>query len=124
MLEAHHTGPLRRKQNMTMKPHDAAIPPQPDSDFYDRLGGWISGGCWWTDSGPAGVLAALQADFPQFQIWPEVTLNRLRYISVSTSLDLNPHTVVTDSLAEMRAVLQSALPSAQPSSAQSPPAGD
>ena len=105
---------------MTIKPPHSAIPAQPDSDFYDRLGGWISGGCWWTDSGPAGVLAALQADFPQFQIWPEVTLDRLRYISVSTRLDLNPHTVITGDLAELRVILQSALP---PASAPQPPAG-
>jgi hypothetical protein len=97
---------------MTVKPPKSAIPAEPGDDFYDRLGGWISGGCWWTDSGPAGVLAALQADFPQFQIWPEVTLDRLRYVSVSKRLDLHPHTVVTDSLAELRAVLQSAQPPA------------
>lgn len=95
---------------MTAKPPHTAIPAESRDDFHDRLGGWISGGCWWTDSGPAGVLAALQADFPQFQIWPEVTLDRLRYISVSKRLDLHPHTVVTDSLAELRAVLQSAQP--------------
>ena len=93
---------------MTAKPHDSAVSAEPGSSFDDRLGGWISGGCWWTDDGPAGELAALQADFPQFQIWPEVTLDRLRYISVSTDLDLNPHTVVTGDLAELRAILQSA----------------
>jgi hypothetical protein len=47
---------------MTVKPSYSAILGKPGDDFYDRLGGWISGSCWWTDSGPAGVLAALQAD--------------------------------------------------------------
>ena len=93
---------------MTAKPPYDAISSQPDGDLYDRLGGWISGACLWRDNDPADELADLQADFPQFQIWPDATLDRLRYISVSTRLDLNPHTVVTDSLAEMRAVLQSA----------------
>jgi hypothetical protein len=59
----------------------------------------------WRAGRPAGRL-------PQFQIWPEATLDRLRYVSVSKHLDLHPHTVVTDSLAELRTVLQSAQPPA------------
>ena len=97
---------------MAIKLPDSAIPAEPDGDFYDRLGGWISGGCLRRGTGPAQELAALRADFPQFQIWPEATLDRLRYVSVSTRLDLNPHTVVTGDLGELRTVLQSAQPRA------------
>jgi hypothetical protein len=95
---------------MTIKPPDSAIPPEPDGDVNDWLGGWISGACLPQDDGPARELAALQADFPQFEIWPEATLGRLRYVSISTRLDLNPHTVVTADLTELRTVLQSAQP--------------
>jgi hypothetical protein len=97
---------------MATKTPDSAIPAEPAGSFHGWLGGWISGACLPQDDGPARELAALQADFPQFQIWPEVTLDRLRYVSVSTRLDLNPHTVVTGDLAELRAVLQSAQPPA------------
>jgi hypothetical protein len=97
---------------MTIKPPDSAIPAQPAGDLYDRIGGWISGACLWRDNGPAGELAALRADFPQFQIWPEVTLDRLRYVSVSQHLHLHPHTVITADLAELRTILQSAQPPA------------
>jgi hypothetical protein len=76
---------------MTVKPPDSAIPTQPAGDLYDRIGGWISGACLWRDNNPADELA-------------------VRYISVSKHLHLHPHTVVTDSLAELRAVLQSAQP--------------
>jgi hypothetical protein len=95
---------------MTIKLPYPAIPAGPDGNFNGWLGGWISGACLPQDDGPARELAALRADFPQFEIWPEATLGRLRYVSLSTRLDLHPHTVVTGDLGELRTVLQSAQP--------------
>jgi hypothetical protein len=50
-------------------------------------------------------LPALRAEFPAFRIWRETTRDRVRYIARSPHLDLNPHTVVTDDLGELRAAL-------------------
>lgn len=49
----------------------------------------------------ADQLASLQADFPQFRIWREITFNRRRYIARGR----HPHTVVTPDLDELRAEL-------------------
>src|SRR5712664_3835147 len=53
-------------------------------------------------------LATLQGEFPRFRIWQETIHDRVRYVARSTHTGLNPHTVVTDDLAELRAALQPA----------------
>jgi hypothetical protein len=52
-------------------------------------------------------LASLQADFPQFRIWREITWGSARYVARSLQLDTRPHTVVTADPGEMRAALSS-----------------
>jgi hypothetical protein len=61
-------------------------------------------------------LAALRAQFPCFRIWREETCDRARYVARSLHLELNPHTVVTDDMAELRAVLEPARDSPCPRS--------
>jgi hypothetical protein len=51
------------------------------------------------------TLAALQSDFPAFQITREATLSGPRYVARSLHLSQNPHTLVTASPAELRAAL-------------------
>ena len=53
-------------------------------------------------------LAELQAEFPAFQIWREDFPSRSRYIARSRYRGLNPHTVVTTDLRELRTALQPA----------------
>jgi O-methyltransferase involved in polyketide biosynthesis len=53
-------------------------------------------------------LAVLRADFPSHKIWQEHTLGRSRYIARSRRGGLNPHTVVTSDLRELRAALEPA----------------
>jgi len=50
-------------------------------------------------------LTGLQADFPAFLIWREEFPGRPRYVARSRYLGLNPHTVVTTDLRELRDVL-------------------
>jgi hypothetical protein len=52
------------------------------------------------------VLAGLREDFPCFRIWRERTCDRIRYVARSLHPGLNPHTVVTDDLDELRAALE------------------
>lgn len=52
-------------------------------------------------------LPALRADFPAFRIWRENVGGRVLYVARSQYLSLNPHTVVTDDPAELRAALES-----------------
>jgi hypothetical protein len=60
-----------------------------------------------TDIDPAeGKLAALREEFPRFRIWRERTCDRIRYVARSLQPGLNPHTVVTDDLDELRAALE------------------
>jgi O-methyltransferase involved in polyketide biosynthesis len=54
---------------------------------------------------PADELAALRVDFPGYRIWTENVRNDLRYVARRQVPGLDPHTVVTDDLAELRAVL-------------------
>lgn len=54
---------------------------------------------------PAAELAILQAQFPCFRIWRERTCDRARYVARSLHPGLNPHTVVTDDIDELRAAL-------------------
>jgi O-methyltransferase involved in polyketide biosynthesis len=57
------------------------------------------------DAGP-GELASLREEFPGFRIWRETTGERVRYVARSQRPGLNPHTVVTDDPAELRAALE------------------
>src|ERR1022692_966284 len=52
------------------------------------------------------VLAGLREEFPCFRIWRERTCDRIRYVARSLHPGLNPHTVVTDDLDELRAALE------------------
>jgi hypothetical protein len=60
-------------------------------------------------------LAALQRDFPAYDIWREPTLTGARYIARSRYLNQNPHTLITQDPAELRAVLTAATIPAQQS---------
>ena len=51
-------------------------------------------------------LAVLRDDYPGYEIWREETPGRERYIARSLHFGLNPHTVVTADLSELRDVLQ------------------
>ena len=51
-------------------------------------------------------LAVLQAEFPVYKIWLEQTPGRVRYVAQSRLYDVNPHTVITDDMAELRETLQ------------------
>jgi hypothetical protein len=50
-------------------------------------------------------LARLAPEYPSHRIWRETTLDRTRYIARSNTPDASPHTLVTASLAELRAEL-------------------
>ena len=61
-------------------------------------------------NGPrAPALAAVEEQFPCFRIWREETCDRARYVSRSLHPGLNPHTVMTDALGELRADTHDAL---------------
>jgi O-methyltransferase involved in polyketide biosynthesis len=51
-------------------------------------------------------LVGLREQFPGFRIWREITVGRVRYVARRTRAGLNPHTVVTDNVAELRAALE------------------
>jgi hypothetical protein len=51
-------------------------------------------------------LTGLQAEFPAFRIWEEEFPGRSRYVARSRYPGLNPHTVVTTDLRELRDALQ------------------
>jgi O-methyltransferase involved in polyketide biosynthesis len=55
-------------------------------------------------------LTGLRADFPAYKIWQEHTPGRSRYVARSLRDGLNPHTVVTSDLAELRNALEPARP--------------
>jgi len=57
---------------------------------------------------PHDQLPGLRADFPCFRISREETCDRDRYVVLSLHPGLNPHTVVTDDIAELRATLEPA----------------
>lgn len=71
-----------------------------------------------TFSGPSATdvdlrqheLAALQAEFPVFRIWQEITGDRVRFVARSRRRGLNPHTVVTADLSELRDALTPTAP--------------
>jgi O-methyltransferase involved in polyketide biosynthesis len=51
-------------------------------------------------------MIALRNDFPGFRIWRETTGERVRFVARSERPGLNPHTVVTGNVGELRAALQ------------------
>jgi O-methyltransferase involved in polyketide biosynthesis len=53
-------------------------------------------------------LAVVRADFPAYQIWREEGRDQPRYVARSRVWRLNPHTVVTPDLAELRDALSPA----------------
>jgi hypothetical protein len=53
-------------------------------------------------------LDALRAEFPGFRIWQETTCDRTIYNAISLRWEINPHTVVTDNLDELRGTLREA----------------
>jgi hypothetical protein len=57
-------------------------------------------------------LTELQAEFPAFHIWREDFPGRARYVARSRYRSLNPHTVVTTDLRELRAALRPRCPPA------------
>jgi hypothetical protein len=58
----------------------------------------------------ADELARLRVALPAFRIWREDACGRVRYIARSQHAGLNPHTVVTDDLDELREALANARP--------------
>jgi hypothetical protein len=58
------------------------------------------------DNAGPGELAGLRDQFPCFRIWRERTCDRVRYATRSLHPGLNPHTVLTDDIDELRAVLE------------------
>jgi hypothetical protein len=56
----------------------------------------------------APQLASLRAEFPCFRIWHEETCDRAVNVARSLHLELNPHTVVTSDIRELRAALEPA----------------
>jgi hypothetical protein len=70
-------------------------------------------------------LASWGAEFPCFRIWHEHTCDRIRYLARSLHPGLNPHTVVTDDISELRAALELSRNAACPrphAAGQAPPA--
>lgn len=50
-------------------------------------------------------LADLRKQFPGFRIWQEIIGDRVRYVARRTRAGLNPRTVVTGDVAELRAAI-------------------
>jgi hypothetical protein len=74
---------------------------------------------------PHDLIPGLRADFPCFRIWREQTCDRALYVARSLHLDLNPYTVVTDDIGELRTALEPARRLACPRphpAGQAPPA--
>jgi hypothetical protein len=59
------------------------------------------------DQDDAARLDQLRTDFPAFDIARETTGNRIRYVSRRRHAGVQPHTVVTADLDELRAALSS-----------------
>ena len=51
-------------------------------------------------------LTAVQAEFPAFRIWREELCGRVRFVARSMRPDVNPHTVITPDLSELRAAIE------------------
>jgi hypothetical protein len=55
---------------------------------------------------PTEAVARLTADFPSFAFWSEITADdRIRYGARRRHDGINPHTVLTTDIAELRAAL-------------------
>jgi hypothetical protein len=59
-----------------------------------------------TDNAGLRELAGLRAEFPCFRFWREQACDRARYVARSLHPGMNPHTVVTGDIDELRAVLE------------------
>jgi S-adenosyl methyltransferase len=56
-------------------------------------------------------LSVLQAEFPGFRIWQEqMSQGRTRYVACSRRQGVNPHTVITADIGELREALQPGMP--------------
>jgi hypothetical protein len=92
--------------------YDAAMHPQPTEAQTPLLYGTPP------PRAPAGAhpdpLPPLCAEFPGFRVWREITGDRTRYIARSLHHGTSPHTVVTDDLCELSAVLREARTAQQP----------
>ena len=71
-----------------------------------------------SDTEGNGELACLREEFPGFRIWREEAWGRIRYIARSQQAGLNPHTVVTGDLGELRAALGTAPAAQHPAAGQ------
>lgn len=58
----------------------------------------------------AQELAHLQEDFPGFQIWQEITGERIRLVAIRRYHGISPHTVITAEAAELRTALSGPQP--------------
>lgn len=63
--------------------------------------------------GDAARLDQLRTDFPDFDIAREITRDRIRYVSRRRRPGVQPHTVVTADLEELRAALSASGPARQ-----------
>ncbi len=76
-----------------------------------------------TGTTPSADLLTLQEvckEFPQFAIWREITPDRTRYFARARNLRLNPHTVITADLAELRDALTGKTPGHPPTPGTAP----
>jgi hypothetical protein len=53
-------------------------------------------------------LAVLRAEFPAYEVWREETPGRVRYVARSRAPGVNPHTLITADMEELREVLRTA----------------
>jgi len=53
-------------------------------------------------------LAVLRAEFPAYEMWQEDTPGRIRYVARSRAPGVNPHTLITADVEELREVLRTA----------------
>ena len=52
------------------------------------------------------ALALLQQEFPAYQFTTELVRDRTRYVACASVAGVNPHTVITPDLAELRRALE------------------
>lgn len=71
----------------------------------------------------AARLDQLRTDFPDFDIAREIMRDRIRYVSRRRRPGVQPHTVVTADLEELRAALASAGPARQGAYSRGPVPG-
>lgn len=66
-------------------------------------------------------LAVLRAEFPAFRIWAEQMPGRVRYVARARAGGINPHTVITADLGELREALRPAAAASGSTAAWSSP---